>query len=395
MPRKTTILVGLMTLIALPATGQSRLSPALIVEHGTTAGPRSTWTVGDTMLLVGDVDGESATAFWDIAGIVVLQDTLVVVGDGGTSELRAFHRHSGDLLFVSGGEGQGPGEITRLWNLWEAGDRIAARDAGARLSFFDAFGRFLEQTPPRITPAGTPLETVGWFSERVQLAFAVEPAERLPVGSSTISMAILRVEGDESQTIATYPMGMVTSTGTGGARSLGYGPTTVAAVFADRFCLGFPLRYEIDCMSPAGDALLRIERGRWPRQRVTADDREAVFRSAEDANQGNPRLTAYLESLRENQRFAEEHPAFVRMLPGGSAELWVAQYVRPMSASRRYPTPATPSHWSVYSADDGSWLADVTLPPRFYLMAVGDTYLVGTLRGDYDVESVAVLSLRK
>lgn len=173
-----------------------------------------------------------------------------------------------------------------------------------------------------------------------------------------------------------------------------FGPVTSVAVFGNRFCLGFPSSYEIECRNRSGAPLLEIQREDWPRQPVTQDDRETFIEGRVET--ANPRFSGELRSeLTRFQSFAEHYPAFHRLVPSETGDVWVGPYDPSVEwATVRWPSPRGPTTWSVFSSE-GAWLSDVTLPARFHLMWVGSDYVVGTIRDDLDIESVVVLSLRR
>jgi hypothetical protein len=57
-------------------------------------------------------------------------------------------------------------------------------------------------------------------------------------------------------------------------------------------------------------------------------------------------------------------------------------------------TPDKPTTWTVLGAD-GTWTADVILPPRFSLLDAGRDYVAGIELDADDVESVVVYPLRR
>ena len=139
---------------------------------------------------------------------------------------------------------------------------------------------------------------------------------------------------------------------------------------SDRFCVGFPREYVIDCFTKDGDYLHRIVRTAWDRVQVTRQDRADYF-AVEEVRNPEPSGARYLKYLRENAEFAEEFPAFGRLLGAETGELWVGPYVpeRETPAFKTVSNNATT--WSVYSRA-GVWISDVVLPPRFHLMFAGE-----------------------
>jgi len=95
------------------------------------------------VLSIGGAEALPEHEFSGIAGVVRLSDGRIVVGDGGSAELRYFD-DQGTLLGKSGGPGQGPGEFRRLSFVGRlAGDSIMTGDAAiGRFQVFDPQGRY-------------------------------------------------------------------------------------------------------------------------------------------------------------------------------------------------------------------------------------------------------------
>jgi hypothetical protein len=123
--------------------------PVLRYREG--SAPEAEWRVGPPILVIGDESGKPPELFWDIAGIVLVGDSRLLVGDGGSSELRFFDRKTGKHLHTVGGQGRGPGEIDGLWDVWRTRDAIIAVDASGRASYFDLEGEFIRTLSPPVS----------------------------------------------------------------------------------------------------------------------------------------------------------------------------------------------------------------------------------------------------
>jgi hypothetical protein len=53
-----------------------------------------------------------------------------------------------------------------------------------------------------------------------------------------------------------------------------------------------------------------------------------------------------------------------------------------------------PNEWDVFDAR-GVWLGSMALPPLFTVQEIGDNYMLGVLRDEFDVEQVVVYELIK
>lgn len=383
-------------LLALPEAFQGQLPDhqgIAVLRYDAEAQPEESWRVGPPMLTLGEASGREAELFWNVAGVLAIGHDQIVVGDGGSSELRFFRRSTGEHLRTVGGEGPGPGEIDDLRTLWRAGDAIVAVDAYGRASFFDSSGRFLREMPPPVSALGRRLRRAGFFAVGSALAFAIESDSDVPAGRTTVWMRIVTLQGDEPTFLLRYPHHIATRIGDARPWGLVFGPVAALAVSGDRFCVGFPREYMIDCFSREGDPLYRVVREQASHVPVTTDDREDYFSVNEAANPG-PRGEPYIRYLRENAQFADEFPAFGRIVAGHDGEIWVGPFVPEGDTPVLNPTPDGATTWSVYSRD-GHWVANVSLPPRFQLMFVAADWIAGVIRDELDVERVMILPLQK
>ena len=119
----------------------------------TTLGSRARAPIGwlvDTVpeYQIGEVDGEEPYLFSGIEGVQQLSDGRVVLLDWESCELR-FFGPDGVFLELTGGTGEGPGELRARWCVLvpsPGNDSLRAFD-GSTLSFFDGRGRFSHRLP--------------------------------------------------------------------------------------------------------------------------------------------------------------------------------------------------------------------------------------------------------
>lgn len=352
------------------------------------------WSIRPASVVLGGIRAEGPFAFYNVAGVVVLANGEIVVGDGASSELRYFSEE-GLFLRRVGGVGRGPGEINQLWDLFEDGDQIVAVAADGSASRFTGSGDFVERTAPPVSALGRRLRLSGFFSQGMALTYANESIGQVPDGRTLVHMRVVILNDGQPQFLFTYPKHFATRSGGRRPYYLAFGPSATLTTLGDVFCIGFPIRYNIDCFDYTGVPVYRIERDGWRVQPVTATDRDDFFAVNEAANPG-PRGQAFREFLRENVQFADHYPAFGRFLSGRSGrELWVGPLTPEGRSPVLRPTPATSTTWSVYDSSNGAWLADIELPPRFRLMFVGERFISGILRDEHDVEAVAVFPLER
>lgn len=388
------LLTCLVLLTARPATGQ--LPPigagATIARYAPAARPPTIWRVGEPSMTIGGSSDTGPASFVDIVGLFLLENSRLLVADGQSSELRLFALPTGHFERSFGGKGQGPGEISDLWTVWRTSTGVAAEDAVGKVTVFSMDGRYLRIIPRGVDDAARRVQRRGMFDDTLALASTDEEPAGLAVGAQAVSwIQLLAVTPSASRAVARYPHRMVTRSASGRLRADIFEAESVIGVVRNRACIGYPVRYVIDCYTSQGQHTLRIERAGVSARRVTAEHREDFFASETAANAG-PRGAAYVAELRTATRFAESLPMFGEFREASNGDLWVGPYipVGPIPMKRPYPQGLTT--WSVFSGN-GTWRADVQLPARFQLFAVRVDRVAGVIRDADDVEQVVVLPL--
>lgn len=104
---------------------------------------------------IGVATGPETLQLSEVIGAVRLTDGRILVGNGGTQELRLYDPE-GSFLTAVGGDGEGPGEFRSIGFLGRlAGDTIVVYDRRlGRISLFDGSGSFLESL--RLTGVSLP-----------------------------------------------------------------------------------------------------------------------------------------------------------------------------------------------------------------------------------------------
>lgn len=385
-----------VVLLTIPAEAQlpTPASGVAVVRYAPGARALATWRVGDPTLRIGNESETGPSAFVDVVGVFFLSDNRLLVADGQSSEFRVFALPSGRHSGTFGAKGQGPGEISDLWTVWRTATAVVAEDAAGKASVFTLNGRYVRSIPRGVEDAARRVERRGMFNDSLSLASVVEEPLGLAANDQGLSwVRLLAVTPSSSTLLARYPHRVVTRTPSGRLRSAIFASQSVASVVEGRACIGYPATYVIDCYTPQGRHSLRIERAGVQSQRVTAENREDFFASESAANPG-PRGASYVAQLRTATRFAETLPLFGEFVAASNGDLWVGPYTPVGPIPMKRPYPRKPTTWSVYGVD-GRWKADVQLPTRFQLFAVGDNQVAGVLRDMDDVEQVIVLPLLK
>lgn len=332
------------------------------------------------MSLGGEEEGEDY--LFRVADATRLSDGTVVVLDGGSREVR-FFAPDGSLRFVTGREGQGPGEFDRFTSISPfRGDSLLVFDSWLkRASIYDqggALGRVLSLDPSLqavdLLPFGSDaLLAVTWSYD----AFLdIEGPYRMPY-----TILLLSASGQVQDTVATMA---------------GFGGYKVGA--GEDYRDAAPVIIEDGHLASNGDGAVFSSAERWELRRldsraevdqiVRMPGRDRPLTAAEidreKASMVRPTSSAEYRSMVNDMTVPALRPAFGDLLLAPNGRVWAAHYQSPRTEND------DPTEWSVFDGS-GSVVAPVTTPPRFTVFEVGEGYLLGVRRDDFDVEHVEVL----
>lgn len=363
------------------------------------------WRLAEAPIVeIGVVEGAPEYLFDRIMGAVLLSDGRIVVADMGFSTLR-FYDLAGEHLASVGAAGEGPGEFRQIMGIHRMpDDGIAVLDRLERLHVFDSDGRYGEtlrigtmplssvdpvtyhENPPSgITVVGW-LEDGTWIGwESTALRFSrdrrFDEAQRLELSYSRFAQdgsllnELVRVAGP---TFHPHPMNL--------ALRAVFGQTVLSATDGWNLMLARSEGGEIHSYDPEGQ-LGRVVHLELPRRPVTPPMIEEYVRRS------SPPLS---EDIARGRTFAEQLPAFSKLLVDHAGNLWLRHYdVSHGATTRQYVrTFDRESTWSVVDPT-GRWLGEITTPAHFSPLDVSDEFVVGLYRGDLDVESIRVYRLVK
>ena len=205
--------------------------PAEVVVGGTTID-------SEPELSIGVVTGEGPQELSDVLGAIRLRDGRIVVGNGGTNQLRFFGTE-GKHLYSTGRDGEGPGEFRSFDFIGTIGfDTIVVYDRRLkRLSLFDAAGEFLASHGPIGSQQMLIPQVVGVLDTRDYVCWSYVPYEPDGVGvyappfrfglsamsSDSIREAGTAISGEEAQVVyrgqltrAFRPLGRTSDVAAGG-----------------------------------------------------------------------------------------------------------------------------------------------------------------------------------
>ena len=346
--------------------------------------------VGDPDLEIGVVDGPPEYAFSRIVDVELLRDSLIVVSDAVSREIRVFDAQ-GRYQRSIGQQGEGPGEFVTAPSIVGISiDTLFAYDAGAgRVSSFTVEGQFLATLTVssgagnRIseltrTSDGRYLAQSRWVApdqtpvvHDVRLELDSVVIEHLTAGGDVIDT--MKVMGDRNRAR------MVQDGGGGRLSVIQAQPPYTSRVFlrasGHRTVIGRSDSFELE---------LALEGGRHTLLRVLGVDHPATaaeIRSHQEARMREAMGERPLDprTRRLNLDFLPERlPAFAAVTLSGGGDIWVA--LTEFDASDGYD-------WLVFSSA-GELRGLVQTPPTMRLMVVRPSYIIGVVTDELDVPYV-------
>ncbi len=351
---------------------------------------------------IGRLD-EPAHQLSRVVGATRLADGRIVVGDGGSGELRFFDAF-GQYLATAGGKGDGPGEFRfMLYVTRVAGDTLVAGNGfpPGRQAWFTADGTFIDQTARDLTGRLDPERHFSEFALTLpdgSLLMYVNVRStplRNPVRRSRFGFIRVSRDGSAQDTLGWFAGMEFMYRGSGAQTTAGPTPfssKTVIALSTDHILAAETGRYEIRRIRFDGriDLIIRVTVEPRP---VTGADR-AAFREEilEFARQQNrePRYQRWLAEI----EFPEFKPPLAALVSDAMGNIWVKEEQGP------YPNDV----WAVFDGE-GFLLGRVEMPtdlcepqcgePFGGIMEIGSDYVLATLRDEFDVEYVRVYDLIK
>lgn len=348
------------------------------------------WTIDTTPRL--RLTQQDTITFEGVQGLTVLPDGGVVVASYVSNTLRYFDG-TGTYRRSVGREGKGPGEFNTIVAFSRYGDTLAVMDLDDVSQHFTLDGQYV-RTDARPLGGG---RLLGHFAsgERVLGRFLLDSVRAGT--TSQVPDELVRGRDSVGVPLGVFPSRLLSRSAEGRLSANLYTADNRVAVFADGFCAGYGAGSTITCHDMNGAVQDTITlTGRTP-VAVTAADRESYFAEFRLANKSVPKaaLDAEEAGMRQRLTFAESLGLFGPLRASRDGLLWVGP---PGIDAWRYadpnPLPEAPTTWSVYTRT-GAWLANVTLPARFFLWEAGADYVVGVTRDADDAEEVVVFAVRK
>ena len=369
------------------------------------------WTAStEPLLSIGTTEGESTFQLFRVADATRLADGRIVVANGGSLELLVFDA-AGNHIGSWGGEGEGPGEFSRLNRVrpW-AGDSLIAGDPGrGRVSILDSRGghgrtvnlhsrsegEVMMPTAPDDAQAPVGLVAIGpdaligvlpdgtLFTRDDEIVFTgftrQDHAYALKTIGGDVSVVSLGTRPGPQTYAENFNAG-------GGFLFIPlahpFGQTTHTAVWGDLAVLGRTETYEIRGYRSDG-SLARIVRRDFEPGTPTRAEQDTWFSRL---------LAGYSEERREqvaqvaaNVPLVDAFPAFGSVVGDALGHLWVAEFKRPGDDHAR-------TLWTVFDPD-GRALGLVETPAFVTVFEIGEDYILGEATDELGVEYVRIWGL--
>ena len=346
-------------------------------------------------LSIGVESGAEHYQFSRIGGVARLRDGRIVVGDGGSSQLRLFDS-TGAFLAAHGRKGQGPGEFGEFSTLriWRApnGELLVNDSGNDRINVFDSAGRYLRAVKLGAAPTSPRVFLTDVFADGTLLASAPEGGGRLN-GDVVGPLAAMRFSHLRYSPAGEYLGTIVDAIDR---------PRYVNEFQGSRHFPFIPLTPAPQLVARDSSVLLYRGPGAEIEQWAARGRREATIRW----RPGEPRAVTdvwdryveeSLDRMQPGQRAQYQHfyrqtlplptivPSSEALLVDAERHLWVRRYRLPWETTQR---------WDVFSPD-GRWVATIATPDRLNVAQVGSDFILGTHRDSLDVERVRLHGLTR
>ena len=353
----------------------------------------ATWTLSaEPSVVIGGADERVGYLLHQVVGAARLGDDRIVVANGSTLQLR-YYDPQGRHLFDAGGEGEGPGEFQSLGGLTRlSGDSILALSWSRQLVRFGPEGRYAGSSPYEpspcqacmchdgfLIPDGSLLLVYSLYAGGLQTRDCPIPSELRPpavVGRFDPATGVL-------DSIAELPGAELSYLVKG--RLFAYPGNLVHGIAPDRVYLGDTVSDIILEMSFRGDTIATLPVPFEPapvppdaRQQPGADESPWPY------------------------TYPDHYPRYARLVAAPGERVWVMAYPPAREALLTHGSLESPIHfrrfedggalWRVVGRD-GAVVAELRTPEGFFLLEVGDDYIVGVHKDELDRESVQVYRL--
>jgi len=351
---------------------------------------------------IGGTDDRPEYLVHELVDALRLSDGRIVVAQGSTSDVR-YYSPSGEHLRTSGRLGDGPGEFRRIQAIARTpGDTIVVLSSSPGITWLSPSGDYVRSS--RVEPWGRdrhPCRTPGseyFVFEDVSWARVLD--DNLGIGGCpSLEAGVQRVSGlverrdFEAESVDT--LGLFPSTERNGASFrvfglglvVGTGPTAllVADSGGDRIIV-------LDI----GGAIARAMPMPFTARRVPESAKCVRERPPVNVPPGVPKPPG----IDAPYEYPETYPRLARLLWDEAGYVWAMKYpdlAEPVASYRlslvqAFLVPEGGAEWAVLD-EDGSVAAHVSTPDGFFPLEVGESYVLGVSKDEYDVQAVQIYEL--
>ena len=376
-------------------------------EAAGSQGSLGIWRLSDEpSVVIGGADEREGYLLHQVVGATRLSDGRIVVANGSSLQLR-YYDPEGGHLFDAGGEGDGPGEFRMFQQLTRIpGDSVLVLSWRSGITRFGPDGRYASSSPYELPPLG-------------DCRRLTEGGQRLlPDGSILLQSSVfvgLNADHEEcpqpSQARPPVTVGRFDPT-TGLLHTIAelpgvervydiesqyaYAKSLVDGIARDRVYLGDTGSDVILAMSYGGDTLAILPVPFEP-VAVPADARAKQFEDQEWTGGG--------QTFTERTTFiySDDYPRYARLVAAPEDRVWVMAYpplkepgfpweLESPTAFRRLNDGG--ARWKILDRE-GVAIAELQTPPGFFLLEVGDDYIFGLHKDEFERESVRLYGLMR
>lgn len=355
----------------------------IVETSASSRSPASIQVSTDPVLSVGLVDGEPQYLLSRVVGALPLPDEGIVVGDGGTNELR-FYDSTGKWQKTAGREGAGPGEFEYMRALGACRENgFVAFDLNWQVNAYDNSGEFVEKKDLRAPDGITPYNLACDYKGNYLLLGWGRSAEEIPLGFNTARDRLVLASSD-GEIVQDFGERLVSERiGTEyGSRPHPAGRATLFAIHDTLIYVGSGERFEIELYGVNGE-LQRFVRGPAVRLSVTDSIKDAYLAWA--LSRASADREPAIRSDISKWEWPPSVPAYTKLVVDEEGVAWLRAF--------NFDT-GEPETWSLLDPNQG-YLGDVTLAGGMTLLHVGRDFILTLSRNDMDVQSVAKYRLKR
>ena len=343
--------------------------------------------VGPPALALGVFEGNPAQEFGRVIDVALLEDGGVAILDAVHRQVRLFER-DGTVRSVFGNEGEGPGEFRSPRSIQGIEEEIVVFDGRTgRLTWIDSRGRLLRVHTLRDAELDRPPSRATLLNDSLVLTQNPTFRERAQIrGSGGASLEAFfgstRTIGLDGQVKKVFSAGLSDELISVGSMILEprFPNREYATGGGDRIFLGHSSRFEVQVFGLDGDleALLRYPSGESPLSEGEVERvRDSIRALSVEA------ASPFMEELFDPAFQPEVRPVFQEFLVDPRGFLWVPRWE---------PAEISPSVWWVF-APGGHLVREVRMPPRTWLVEVGEGEVAVKRVDDAGVETVEIRTL--